>query len=93
MNIQAAMEAARFTKTTFEGCDVQMESRIPAEARAELTRRGHQIAVLGAYSDTFGGGQAVMRDFKSGVNFGASDPRKDGGAIPEPTHARSAKIR
>src|SRR5271155_578823 len=25
MNIQAAMEAARFTKATFGGCDVQME--------------------------------------------------------------------
>src|ERR1700685_1176330 len=29
MNIQAALEAARFTKATFEGCDVEMESRIP----------------------------------------------------------------
>lgn len=84
MNIQAAMEAARFTKTTFEGCDVQMESRIAPEVRAELAKRGHRIEVLGTYSDTFGGGQAVMRDFSSGVNFGASDPRKDGEAIPEP---------
>jgi len=25
----------------------------------------------------------VMRDFAKGVNFGASDPRKDGAAIPE----------
>jgi gamma-glutamyltranspeptidase/glutathione hydrolase len=30
-----------------------------------------------------GGGQAVMRDFKAGVNYGASDPRKDGQAIAE----------
>jgi hypothetical protein len=30
-----------------------------------------------------GGGQAVMRDFVTGVNFGASDPRKDGEAISE----------
>jgi hypothetical protein len=30
-----------------------------------------------------GGGQAVMRDFATGVNFGASDPRKDGEAIAE----------
>jgi gamma-glutamyltranspeptidase/glutathione hydrolase len=30
-----------------------------------------------------GGGQAVMRDFSSGMNYGASDPRKDGAAIPE----------
>jgi len=25
-----------------------------------------------------------MRDFATGVNYGASDPRKDGEAIPEP---------
>jgi gamma-glutamyltranspeptidase / glutathione hydrolase len=31
-----------------------------------------------------GGGQAVMRDLETGVNYGASDPRKDGEAIPEP---------
>jgi gamma-glutamyltranspeptidase len=30
-----------------------------------------------------GGGQAVMRDFNAGVNYGASDPRKDGQAIAE----------
>jgi hypothetical protein len=31
-----------------------------------------------------GGGQSVMRDYAAGVNCGASDPRKDGAAIPEP---------
>jgi hypothetical protein len=31
-----------------------------------------------------GGGQAVLRDFKAGLNYGASSPRKDGAAIPEP---------
>jgi gamma-glutamyltranspeptidase len=30
-----------------------------------------------------GGGQAVMRDFAVGVNYGASDPRKDGQAVAE----------
>lgn len=84
MNIQAAMEAARFTKATFEGCDVQVESRIAPETRQELIRRGHQVEVRGMYSDLMGGGQAVMRDYAKGVNFGASDPRKDGEAIPEP---------
>ena len=29
------------------------------------------------------GGQAVMRDFTAGVNYGASDPRKDGQAVTE----------
>lgn len=84
MNIQAAMEAARFTKATFEGCDVQVESRIDLDTRKDLERRGHRIEVRGMYSDLMGGGQAVMRNYETSVNFGASDPRKDGEAIPEP---------
>jgi gamma-glutamyltranspeptidase / glutathione hydrolase len=84
LNIQAALEAPRFTKGTFAGCDVQMEDRIPAETRKALEKRGHQIEVRMGYSDAMGGGQAVRRDFLSGVNSGASDPRKDGEAIPEP---------
>jgi gamma-glutamyltranspeptidase/glutathione hydrolase len=82
MNIQAALEAPRFTKQTFEGVDVTMESRIPEATRAELTRLGHKITLLPPYSGEVGGGQAVMRDGRE-VNFGASDPRKDGAAIPQ----------
>ena len=84
MNIQAAMEAARFTKASFGGCDVDLEDRIPADVRTALTQRGHQIRVDGDFSERMGGGQATERDFSNGVNFGASDPRKDGEAIPEP---------
>jgi gamma-glutamyltranspeptidase / glutathione hydrolase len=84
MNIQSALEAARFTKQSFPGCDVQIESRISESVRAALAARGHEIQVLGEFSSTVGGGQAVLRDFSTGVNFGASDPRKDGAAIPEP---------
>jgi gamma-glutamyltranspeptidase/glutathione hydrolase len=83
MNIQAAMEAPRFSKHTFSGCDVMMENRIPAGARNELSAKGHKIQVLGMYSSGVGGGQAVLRDFASGVNYGASDPRKDGQAAAE----------
>jgi gamma-glutamyltranspeptidase/glutathione hydrolase len=82
-NIQAAMEAARFTKVSFEGCDVQIENRIPGNARAELEAKGHVVQLHNGFSSVVGGGQAVMRDFSSGVNYGASDPRKDGAAIPE----------
>ncbi|MGB6626157.1 MAG: gamma-glutamyltransferase family protein, partial [Candidatus Acidiferrales bacterium] len=93
MNIQAAMEAARFTKMTFTGCDVQMEDRIPADVRSALEARGHQIQLRGAYSANMGGGQATERNFSTGVNFGASDPRKDGEAIPEPPSSLSAQSR
>ena len=85
MNIQEALEAARFRKVTFAGCDVDLEDRIPLAVRDGLTQRGHQIKLRGAYSATMGGGQAVQRDISTGVNYGASDPRKDGEAIPEPS--------
>ncbi len=84
MNIQAALEAPRFTKYTFTGCDVMMEDRFPLEIRTALIQRGHQIDLQGSFAQAVGGGQAVRRDFSTGVNFGASDPRKDGEAIPEP---------
>ncbi|MGB2637604.1 MAG: gamma-glutamyltransferase [Candidatus Acidiferrum sp.] len=83
MNIQAAVEAPRFTKYTFTGCDVEMENRFSGKTRDELTARGHEIKVLGPFSARVGGGQAVLRDFATGVNYGASDPRKDGQAVAE----------
>jgi gamma-glutamyltranspeptidase / glutathione hydrolase len=84
MNIQAALEAARFTKLTFKGCDVEIESRVPEPVRQELKARGHVIELRGEFASSVGGGQAVMRDFAAGINYGASDPRKDGAAIPQP---------
>ncbi len=82
MNIQAALSAARFTKPTFEGCDLLIESRVPEEVRSELTAKGHKLEVVDPYSSEMGRGNAVMTD-GHGVNFGASDPRADGEAIPE----------
>jgi gamma-glutamyltranspeptidase/glutathione hydrolase len=84
MNIQAALEAARVTKLTFGGSDVIAESRVPESSREGLEEKGHEIDVVGAFSNLVGGGQAVMRDVDAGVSYGASDPRKDGAAIPEP---------
>jgi gamma-glutamyltranspeptidase/glutathione hydrolase len=83
MNIQAAVEAPRFTKYSFTGCDVEMENRFNGKVRDELTAKGHQIKVLGTFSSRVGGGQVVLRDFLTGVNYGASDPRKDGQAVVE----------
>jgi len=83
MNIQAALEAPRFTKLTFGGCDVQIENRVPPAVRDGLTARGHKLEVLGDFSGWMGGGQAVLHDSETGVNYGASSPRKDGAAVPE----------
>ena len=83
MNIQAALEAPRFTKLTFGGCDVMIENRVPAGVRDALAARGHNLEVLADFSGWMGGGQAVLRDSETGVNYGASSPRKDGAAVPE----------
>jgi len=83
MNIQAALSAARFTKPTFEGCDLLIESRVPEAIRHELSAKGHQLQVVHPYSLEMGRGNAVMRD-ANGTNYGGSDPRADGEAVPQP---------
>ncbi len=81
-NIQASLEAARFTKLSFDGRDVSIEGRIDPGVLRALAARGHELDVQGDCCSLMGGGQAVMR--RAGVNYGASDPRKDGAAVPEP---------
>ncbi len=83
MNVQAALEQPRFTKGTFEGCDVQMEKTIPESVRDGLAKRGHQIQLLEPFSFTVGQGEAVVRDSKRNVNFAGAGPRSDGEAIPQ----------
>jgi gamma-glutamyltranspeptidase / glutathione hydrolase len=80
--IQEALEAGRFTKGTFQGCDVSIEQLVPETVRRELTVLGHQLNVAQPRSGTFGWGQAVMSD-PAGVHYGASEPRHDGAAIPQ----------
>lgn len=98
LNIQGALDAPRFSKETFPGCDVNLEMRIPEATRLALRARGHQVIMRGDYSSTrMGAGQAVLRNFVSRVNAGASDPRKDGGAIAElrivtPSKPAKAKV-
>ena len=85
MNIQAALEAPRFNKHVLGGCgDLWMEARVPQATRDELAKRGHHLTVVGEFSGYVGGGQVVMHDSAAKVNYGASSPRKDGAAIPEP---------
>jgi gamma-glutamyltranspeptidase / glutathione hydrolase len=84
MNLQAALEAARFSKATFEGCDVQIEERVPQAIRDQLTARGHQLKLLEPFSfPGVGQGEAVLYDGARKVNFAGSDPRSDGEAIPQ----------
>jgi gamma-glutamyltranspeptidase/glutathione hydrolase len=85
MSIQAALEAPRFTKLSFSGCQFMIEDRVPASVREALIKMGHELDVRGDYSSWFGGGQVVLHDSATGVNYGASSPRKDGAATPQPT--------
>ncbi|MBM3764669.1 MAG: gamma-glutamyltransferase family protein [Acidobacteria bacterium] len=83
MNIQAAMDAPRFAPTG-STCTIAIESRVPAAVRGALTKLGHKLNDRGAFATSgVGVGQAVMRDQAVGVNYGASDARGDGAAIPE----------
>jgi gamma-glutamyltranspeptidase / glutathione hydrolase len=84
MNIQAALEAPRFTKKTPTGCDVSIESRVPLQTLQQLSERGHQIAIRKEYTQEMGRGQAIAHNSKTKTNYAASDPRADGAATPEP---------
>ena len=84
MNIQAALDNARFTVSPKRGCNVVIESRVKADVLQKLSAMGHQLDVRKEYSTAMGRGQAVLHNSKTGVNYGASDPRADGSAEPEP---------
>lgn len=91
MNIQAAMEEARFTVSSKLGCKILIESRVPSSSLEKLTAMGHVFDVREEYSTTMGRGQAVLHDSTTGVNYGASEPRADGAAIPETPPISGAK--
>ncbi|PYX97501.1 MAG: gamma-glutamyltransferase [Acidobacteria bacterium] len=84
MNIQAALENARFTVHPERGCNIRIESRVKPEVLQKLSSMGHKFEVTKDYSTAMGRGQAVMNDTKSKVHYGGSDARADGSAEPEP---------
>ncbi len=85
MNLQQALESPRFFKAgKADGCEVSIESRVPLATLQQLSERGHQIEIRRPYTQQMGRGQAIMHNSKTGTNYGASDPRADGAAIPEP---------
>ena len=81
MDLQEALDAPSVQSTHFPGSfyphqsqpgGVRIESRIPSEVRDELSARGHQVAVDGAWSH--GQVSAVARE-PDGVLSGAASPR------------------
>lgn len=83
MNIQQALETARFTVHSQGGCHINIESRVSPEVRDKLTNMGHLLTVHEEYSSVMGRGNAVMHDSRFGTNYGGSDARADGSAEPE----------
>jgi len=86
MNIQAALEEPRFTVSAKLGCNIVIESRVSPATIDALTKMGHVLDVHDAYTARMGRGNVVLHNSATGVNFGASDPRADGAAIPEQPH-------
>jgi gamma-glutamyltranspeptidase/glutathione hydrolase len=88
MTVQDAGDAARYhhkgsTAVTWQGRmqdggTLELESGMRSDVVEELMRRGHKIEIT---SGPFGGYQAIWRDPKTGVYWGASEMRKDGMAI------------
>lgn len=86
MNLQEAGDAPRIlhsgsSQPTDElmedGGYVSLESGFSTKTRRKLVQMGH---VLRDVSGSYGGYQAIVRDPKTGVYFGASESRKDGHA-------------
>ena len=64
-------------------CSVALEEGFSQEAAAELEKRGHKIDadIKGHARGTFGRGQIIQRNPKTGVLWGGTDPRADGAVM------------
>jgi gamma-glutamyltranspeptidase/glutathione hydrolase len=80
---QAALDRPRFIIQggTAKGA-VGLEAGIPQEVVSQLKQMGHTAEQVSGYGrSVFGRGQVILRDSKSGVLWGGSDPRADGCAM------------
>jgi len=87
MNLQQALENARFTVHPDHGCNIIIESRVKPDVLDKLSGMGHQLHVDKEYSTHMGRGNAVLHDSKTNINYAGSDARADGSAEPEPPPA------
>ncbi|MBN1682629.1 gamma-glutamyltransferase [Candidatus Bathyarchaeota archaeon] len=83
MNPQQALDAPRFCiGDGTAGGKVSLEEGYSLNTMSSLARMGHVIIpVTGSSRGIFGRGQIIIRDPKTGVLCGGSDPRADGLAI------------
>jgi gamma-glutamyltranspeptidase/glutathione hydrolase len=80
---QSALDTPRFCiEDGTAGGVVALEEGIPSQTIADLRNRGHPVReVTGWERALFGRGQVILRDPKTGVLSGGSDPRADGCAM------------
>jgi len=58
---------------------------VPAAVIQDLAKRGHLAQLVAPYdSAVTGRGQAILYNSTTKTKFGASDPRADGSAVPQP---------
>ncbi len=88
MNIQAAIEAPRWTTTSFPASyfphtmypgQMAVEDRVPEGVRQELEKRGHKVSVRGPW--TMNATSAIVIDPAAGVLSAGADPRGDNYAL------------
>ncbi len=88
MNIQQAMEAARWTTRAFPASpfphamypgDLGVEERIPEAVRNALVKKGHKLRAYGPWS--LGANAGILADPVSGVLSAGADPRTDAYAL------------
>ena len=59
----------------------RLEGRFPAGTADDLSRRGHDLAVLDDWSPIMGGLSGIVVDQESGALKAGADPRRDAYAI------------
>jgi gamma-glutamyltranspeptidase/glutathione hydrolase len=88
MNVQAAIEAPRWSTTSFPASEfphtmypgqIAVEDRVPEAVRTELAQRGHLVEVRPSWS--IGATSAIVVDPETGVLSAGSDPRGDNYAL------------
>ena len=88
MNIQAAIEAPRWSTNSFPSSvfphgtkklHLSVEERIPNSVRRQLRGRGHKVEVKGPW--TLGATSAIVIDPQTGVLSAGADPRGDNYAL------------
>ena len=88
MNIQEAIEAPRWSTTSFPASEfphtmypgqMAVEDRIPEAVRAALERRGHKVELKGPWA--MNASCAIVVDREQGVLSAGADPRGDSYAL------------